>query len=259
MTDPRRPSKADKRRARQEATHEEQHVRVSPVQPRTPGQERYLKSIKSNDMTISYGPPGTGKTYVAACYGAELFMVGKIKRFILVRPAVEAGGEKHGFLPGDQNKKLEPWVKPIIDTLKLKLGNARVEQLVKEGLIEVVPFTYMRGRSWDGAYVMLDEAQNTTAAQMKLFTTRIGENCKVIIDGDTEQTDLGRGNTGLDVVIRIAEERRLESVGVVRMTARDIVRSFQCRQWYEGWQWHEGQSSVDNEAPAFLHRSASND
>ncbi len=241
MTAPKTPrmKPAEKRRARQEAVAEEQQTRA-PVSGKTPGQKRYLASIKSNTVTIAMGPAGTGKTFIASSYAAELIMVGSIKRIFLCRPAVEAGDEKIGFLPGDMQKKMAPWTAPIMAVLKMKLGGGKVDEMIRQGLIEVVPFAYMRGLNFDEAFVILDEAQNTTPLQMKLFTTRIGKDSKVVINGDVEQTDMKMSVTGLDAAIRIAKHREMAGVSVVTLKVEDIVRSEQTRQWVEGFNWFEG-------------------
>jgi phosphate starvation-inducible PhoH-like protein len=233
-------SKSEKRQERQAVKAEENIVRCAPVRGRTPGQNRYLAALKSSVMTIAIGPAGTGKTFMAASYAAEMFIAGKIKQIILVRPAVAAGGEEHGFLPGDLKKKLAPWTAPVMAVLRQKMGNGKVDALIAADLIRVEPFTYMRGLTFSDAFVLLDEAQNATTEQMKLFTTRIGENCKVVIDGDIEQaTDLGPVTSGLHAVISIAHSQRLEDVEVVTLTVRDIVRSGMTKAWVQGWHAHE--------------------
>lgn len=250
MTTTPRKSKADKRRERQEVAHEEHQRTQSPVKPKTPGQTRYWASLKANVMTVALGPAGTGKTFLAASLAAQMFKAGQIEQIILVRPAVEAGGEKHGFLPGDINAKLAPWAEPIIAILRKRLGDAAIKLMIQHRKLRIEPFTYMRGLTFDNAFVILDEAQNTTVEQMKLFTTRIGENTKVVIDGDIEQTDLAICN-GLQAVIDIAHREHMDDVGVVRLTDRDIVRSAMTAKWVKGWKAFE--------APAASPPAASND
>jgi len=245
-----RPTKAEKRRARQETQAETFQTTQAPVKPKTPGQERYLASLKTNTMTIALGPAGTGKTFLAASLAAQMFKAGQIKQIILVRPAVEAGGEKHGFLPGNIDQKLAPWAEPIVAVLRKRLGDAAIKAMIGAKTLRVEPFTYMRGLTFEDAFVILDEAQNTTVEQMKLFTTRIGENTKVVIDGDIEQTDLELCN-GLQAVIAIANAARMEDVAVVRLTERDIVRSALTARWVKGWKTY-----TEAHVPAFLGNSA---
>lgn len=236
MTAPRkepRKKPAQKRVERQEAAAVD-NARLAPVEGKTPGQKRYLKSIKANTVTVATGPAGTGKTYMAAAYAAQMIRAGQIKRVILCRPAVEATGEKLGFLPGDMNDKMAPWTAPVLDVLREKLGKTKVDLMIDAGDIVVVPFAFMRGRTFKDAFVILDEAQNATPIQMELFTGRFGENIKVVIDGDIEQSDIG-ANTGLAALYEMVEEGELEDVGLVEMDWEDIVRSAQCKQFIMGW------------------------
>lgn len=230
-----RPSKADRRRARQEETAKLQ-AKVSPVQGKTPGQVAYLESIRRNDVTVAVGPAGTGKTYIPASYAAQMLAAGQIRQVILCRALVEGGGEKLGFLPGEVEDKLAPWTAEIMRVLSDKLGRGRVQQLADADLIRTVPFAFMRGHTWDDAFVILTEAQNTTVEQMKLFTTRFGTNCKVVIEGDDDQTDLEDDEvTGLDAIGHIITGRIMHGCGITILTEDDIVRSAQTRQWVDGW------------------------
>lgn len=230
-----RASKAERRRARQEEVVKE-NAKLSPVQGKTPGQRKYLNSIRQNEVTVAVGPAGTGKTFIAASYAAQMMAAGQIKQIILCRPAVEGGGERHGFLPGDLDKKMAPWVQPILAILRMKLGNGKVDQLLHEKLIRTVPFAFMRGLTWDDAFVILSEAQNTSPEQMELFTTRLGQNCKAVVEGDDDQTDLEDDEfTGLDALGQILTGRVMHSCEIVFLDEEDIVRSAQTRQWVEGW------------------------
>lgn len=229
-------SKAEARRARQEEKAKETS-KCSPVQGKTAGQKRYLASIRENDVTVAVGPAGTGKTYIAASYAAQMMSAGQIKQIVLCRSAIEGGGERHGFLPGDLNEKLAPWTWEIMRVLREKLGNGKVDQLLASELIRTVPFTFMRGHTWNDAFVILTEAQNTTAEQMELFTGRFGQNCKVVIEGDDAQSDLEDPDeyTGLDCVGTIISGRLMQRCTITLLTTADIVRSDQCRQWVEAW------------------------
>lgn len=172
-------------------------------------------------MTFGIGPAGTGKTYIAAAYGAELLALGKVERLILTRPAVEAG-EELGFLPGALDEKYAPYLSPVRTILDKRLGRGAVEYLLKAKRIVPMPLAYMRGETFEDAFVLLDEAQNTTPTQLKLFLTRIGPNARVVVDGDVEQVDI-KGKSGLlDAVHRLGH---LPSVRVVHFNDEDIVRS----------------------------------
>lgn len=230
-----RGSKAERRRERQDETVKE-HSKVSPVQGKTAGQRRYLSAIKRNEMTVAVGPAGTGKTYIAASYAGQMMAAGQIKQIVLCRSAVEGGGERLGFLPGNLDQKMAPWTWEIMRVLREKLGSGKVDQLVREGSIRTVPFAFMRGLTWDNAFVILTEAQNTTPEQMELFTKRLGNNTKAVIEGDDEQTDLDPEDlNGLEAVGQIITGRVMPGCEIVFLDETDIVRSIQCRHWVEGW------------------------
>lgn len=239
MTAPKQPKMkpSERRKARQAENEKEHEARHAVLKGKTPGQRRYINGLRDYGTIIVTGPAGTGKTYCAGTYGAQLYLAGQIKQFILVRPAVEAGEEKHGFLPGDIFKKLAPWAEPLLAVLRKRLGTVKVASMIASGEIRVEPFTYMRGLSWDDAFVILDEAQNTTIPQMKLFTTRIGERCKVIIDGDVKQSDLENRDiyNGLSAVTEIALDRRMEDTILITLTNEDIVRGPVCARWVAAW------------------------
>lgn len=226
--------KPAQKRVERQAVAAEAQAKIAPVEGKTAGQKRYLKSIKANDVTVAVGPAGTGKTYMAAAYAAQMIRAGQVRRVILCRPAVEATGERLGFLPGDMQDKMAPWTAPVLDVLREKLGKAKVEAMIDADDISVVPFAFMRGRTFKDAFVICDEAQNCTVKQMELLTGRFGENIKVVIDGDIQQSDIGP-DTGLAAIYGMVEMGELESVGLVEMDFEDIVRSAQCKQFIKGW------------------------
>ncbi|MCR4755480.1 MAG: PhoH family protein [Lachnospiraceae bacterium] len=193
-----------------------------PVKPKTIGQKKYIDSIKNNMVVFSMGPAGTGKTYLAMAMAITAFKNGEVERLILTRPAIEAG-EKLGFLPGDLQSKVDPYLRPLYDALYQIMGADSFLKNMEKGLIEVAPLAYMRGRTLDNAYIILDEAQNTTPAQMKMFLTRIGFGSKVVITGDRTQKDLPSGTTsGLDVALRVL--KGIEGIGFIELDSRDVVR-----------------------------------
>lgn len=198
---------------------------VKPLRPLTDKQATYLQLIKNNAIVFATGCAGTGKTFVAASYAAEQLKDGNIERIIVTRPAVECG-ESFGFLPGELEEKYEPYVQPFRDVLDKRLGKSQVHYFMSHGRIVAKPLSFMRGSSFTDCLVIFDEAQNSTIEQMKMFLTRIGENCKFIIDGDLEQTDL-RVTSGLqDAIYRL---RSVANVGFVHFEDQDIVRSGMCR------------------------------
>ena len=192
------------------------------VTPRTEGQARYLQSICDHDIVFCIGPAGTGKTYLAVAMALAALRSGELKKIILARPAVEAG-EKLGFLPGDLREKVNPYLRPLYDALNDMLDFSQVQKYMERDVIEVVPLAFMRGRTLNRAFVILDEAQNTTVGQMKMFLTRLGTRSKGVITGDVTQTDLPPGQlSGLVHAERIL--RDVEDLGFVRLTKSDIVR-----------------------------------
>lgn len=192
------------------------------ISPRSTTQAAYLDAIEKKNMVFGIGPAGTGKTYLAVAAGVQLLNEGKVERLIFSRPAVEAG-EHLGFLPGDMQEKIDPYLRPIYDALHDMLPQDQVVRMMAGGQIEIAPLAFMRGRTLANAYVVLDEAQNTTAMQMKMFLTRMGENSKMVINGDASQTDLPRGVTsGLVEARRLL--RRIDDIAFVEFTAADVVR-----------------------------------
>lgn len=193
-----------------------------PLTPRTPAQKDYINAIKNNCLTFGIGPAGTGKSYCAGALAAEAMLNGQIERIIITRPAVEAG-ESLGFLPGDIDEKFEAYIDAFREILSERLGAGTVKYLMRHGRIVAAPLAYMRGRTFgEDTFVILDEAQNTSPAQMKMFLTRIGENCKVVINGDIKQSDLKGANGLADAVERL---RGLKSVYIHAFDRDDIVRS----------------------------------
>ncbi|WBW50375.1 PhoH family protein [Peptoniphilus equinus] len=193
-----------------------------PIRPKTIGQREYLDAIKNNDVCFGVGPAGTGKTYLAMACAVRAFKNQEVNRIILTRPAVEAG-ESLGFLPGDLQMKVDPYLRPLYDALFEMLGVENYNKYVEKNMIEVAPLAYMRGRTLDSAFVILDEAQNTTNEQMKMFLTRLGYGSKAIITGDITQTDLpSTKKSGLKTVLRIL--KNVNGVGIKYLSNKDIVR-----------------------------------
>lgn len=190
------------------------------VAARTPNQQEYLDSIDANIITLGLGPAGTGKTFLAVARAVQALQDGATSRLIMTRPAVEAG-ENLGYLPGTLEDKLDPYLRPLMDALHDLAGPQQLEAWMASGVIEIAPLAYMRGRTINNAYVILDEAQNTTPSQMKMFLTRIGFGTRVLITGDTSQVDI-QGKSGLVEAARLLDG--IKDVGVVNLTRKDIVR-----------------------------------
>lgn len=193
-----------------------------PIKPKTLGQKTYVDAIRKNMITFGLGPAGTGKTYLAMAMAITAFKNNEVERIILTRPAIEAG-EKLGFLPGDLQSKIDPYLRPLYDALYQIMGAESFIKNSEKGLIEVAPLAYMRGRTLENAFIILDEAQNTTPAQMKMFLTRIGFGSKVVITGDSTQKDLPQGTiSGLDVAVKVV--KNLEGISICRLSGKDVVR-----------------------------------
>lgn len=193
-----------------------------PIKPKTLGQKKYVDAIRDHMIVFGIGPAGTGKTYLAMAMAITAFKNNEVSRIILTRPAIEAG-EKLGFLPGDLQSKVDPYLRPLYDALYQIMGPEHFTRNMEKGLIEVAPLAYMRGRTLDNAFIILDEAQNTTPAQMKMFLTRIGFGSKVIVTGDASQKDLPAGTvSGLDVAGRVL--KKIEGIGFCQLTGKDVVR-----------------------------------
>ncbi len=192
------------------------------VKPKTLGQKQYVDSIRKHMIVFGIGPAGTGKTYLAMAMAITAFRNDEVNRIILTRPAIEAG-EKLGFLPGDLQSKVDPYLRPLYDALYQIMGAESFMKNMEKGLIEVAPLAYMRGRTLDNAFIILDEAQNTTPAQMKMFLTRIGFGSKVIITGDATQKDLPRDTrSGLDVAVQVL--KKVDDIAFCQLTSKDVVR-----------------------------------
>lgn len=197
-------------------------INGKPIKPKTLGQKQYVDAMKEKMIVFGLGPAGTGKTYLAMAMAITAFKNDEVGRIILTRPAIEAG-EKLGFLPGDLQSKIDPYLRPLYDALYQIMGAESFNKNMEKGLIEVAPLAYMRGRTLDNAYIILDEAQNTTESQMKMFLTRIGFGSKVVITGDTSQKDLPNGtSSGLDVAIKVLN--KVEDIGFCRLSSKDVVR-----------------------------------
>lgn len=197
-------------------------INGKPIKPKTLGQKHYIDEIRNKMIVFGIGPAGTGKTYLAMAMAIQAFKNNEVGRIILTRPAIEAG-EKLGFLPGDLQSKIDPYLRPLYDALYQIMGAESYLHNAEKGLIEVAPLAYMRGRTLDNAYIILDEAQNTTPAQMKMFLTRIGFGSKVVITGDLTQKDLPHdAQSGLDVALKVLA--KVDEIGQVRLTSQDVVR-----------------------------------
>ena len=193
-----------------------------PIKPKTIGQKRYIESVLKNTITIGVGPAGTGKTYLAVAAAVAAFRERKVNRIILTRPAVEAG-ERLGFLPGDLQSKVDPYLRPLYDALFDMLGAETYQKYLERGNIEVAPLAYMRGRTLDDSFIILDEAQNTSCEQMKMFLTRMGFGSKMVITGDATQIDLPADKlSGLKQAVRVL--KNVEGIGICELTDQDVVR-----------------------------------
>ena len=210
---------------------------AKPVQPKTLGQLRYVSAIENNDIVFGIGPAGTGKTFLSIAVAVKKLKQKEISRIILTRPAVEAG-ESLGFLPGDLQEKVDPYLRPIYDALYELLGFETVGRFLEKGVIEVAPLAYMRGRTLDNSFVILDEAQNTTREQMKMFITRLGFNSKAVINGDITQIDLpNKKKSGLIVIEDIL--RGIEGIEFVKLGKLDVVRHSLVQKIIEAYERYE--------------------
>ncbi len=236
-------------------------MRKRKLNPRSPGQVAYLKALEKHELVFATGAAGTGKTYLAVAYGVSLMLQGKVERIVLSRPAVEAG-ERLGFLPGDMKDKVDPYLRPLYDALYDMLPAEKVHSRLEAGDIEIAPLAFMRGRTLSNAFVILDEAQNTTAVQMKMFLTRLGENSRMVVTGDLSQIDLpqngfgGAQSCGLkDALDTLAH---LDDVGFVHFAASDIVRhalvtkivhAYEARQHKDRAPENNGENSAESPVP----------
>jgi phosphate starvation-inducible PhoH-like protein len=209
--------------------------RGKPIRVKTIGQRHYVKTIRKRDIVFGIGPAGTGKTYLAVVLAVAALKEGSVKRIILTRPAVEAG-ENLGFLPGDLQEKVDPYLRPLYDALHEVLGPDQTVKALERGMIEIAPLAYMRGRTLDDAFIILDEAQNTTPEQMKMFLTRLGFVSKMVITGDITQIDLPRGkNSGLIEAQRIL--KNIEEIGIILFSEQDVVRHSLVQKIIVAYNW----------------------
>mgnify|MGYP001023248474 FL=1 len=208
-----------------------------PVKPKTLGQKNYVEAIRKNTIVLGIGPAGTGKTYLAVAMAVNAFRAKEVNRIILTRPAVEAG-EKLGFLPGDLQSKVDPYLRPLYDALFDMLGTETYQKYLERGNIEVAPLAYMRGRTLDDSFIILDEAQNTTTEQMKMFLTRLGFNSKMVVTGDVTQIDLPEGRkSGLKEVLKVL--RGIEGIGICMFSQKDVVRHQLVQRIVQAYEKHE--------------------
>ncbi len=208
-----------------------------PIKPKTIGQKEYIASVLKNTVTIGVGPAGTGKTYLAVAAAVQAFRDKQVNRIILTRPAVEAG-ERLGFLPGDLQSKVDPYLRPLYDALFDMLGAETYQKYLERGNIEVAPLAYMRGRTLDDSFIILDEAQNTSQEQMKMFLTRLGFGSKIVITGDVTQIDLPDGKpSGLKEAMRVL--RNVEGIGICELTNADVVRHVMVQRIVEAYERYE--------------------
>jgi phosphate starvation-inducible PhoH-like protein len=209
-------------------------MRSRPISPRTPGQAAYVQALRDHDVTFAVGPAGTGKTYLAMAMAVADLLRGDVRRIILTRPAVEAG-EKLGFLPGDLTEKVNPYLRPLYDAMDDMLPKDRIARLLERNTVEVAPLAFMRGRTLDDAWVILDEAQNTTIEQMRMFLTRMGRSSRMVITGDVTQVDLPRGRpSGMIRALEILSV--VEGIAVVHLHSRDVVRHPLVARIIDAWE-----------------------
>jgi len=228
--------RATKAQKRQSMTHQENTIRfdqVKPIKqrpidivPRTRNQERLVLALQDDtqSIVITAGPAGTGKTYLAMLAAVQAFREGAVDRIVLTRPAVGVEDEKHGFLPGDLNQKMDPWVRPLTDILREYYRQPNILNMIAEQTIEIAPLAFMRGRTFKGAFIIADEMQNATPAQCKMLMTRIGAGSKIVITGDIEQADRNRGNNGLMDLCTRLEKGGVKGIAVCSLDNRDIQR-----------------------------------
>ena len=215
------------------------HTKKLTIKPRGKNQQGYVRSVLNNDINFGIGPAGTGKTYLAVACAVQALLNEEIQRILLVRPAVEAG-EKLGFLPGDLAQKIDPYLRPLYDALYDMLGDETVTKLIERNVIEIAPLAYMRGRTLNDSFIILDESQNTTKEQMKMFLTRIGFGSTAVITGDATQIDLPRGTqSGLTHVIKILEN--VEGISFTYFQSKDVVRHPLVQRIVDAYEAHEGQ------------------
>ena len=227
--------------------------RGKPIKAKTIGQKKYIKAIKSNTVVLGLGPAGTGKTFLAVAMAVEALRQKSVSRIILTRPAVEAG-ERLGFLPGDLQSKIDPYLRPLYDALFEMLGPDNFQKYMERGTIEIAPLAYMRGRTLDDSFIILDEAQNTTGEQMKMFLTRLGYNSKAVVTGDLSQTDLPRGvKSGLATAASIL--KNIEGIGIFEFSERDVVRHHLVRKIITAYDKYE-REQIEKKQRKLLERTS---
>lgn len=204
--------------------------------PQTVNQQLYAKALIADDLIFTIGCAGTGKTYMAATMAAKMYYERRVRKIVITRPNI-ASGKGLGYFPGTLQEKMSPWISPVVEILKRHLGTQKVEAMMRDGTLVVEPFETMRGRTFDNAFVLLDEAQNTTYEELKMFLTRIGKNSKVVVNGDVAQTDLHQ-KSGLRKIIQIIKQQMLP-FPIIEMTERDILRSDVCATWIKAFAHHE--------------------
>ena len=219
-------------------------IQGKPIKPKTRGQQKYVNQIREKMMVFGIGPAGTGKTYLAMAMAIQAFKNDEVSKIILTRPAIEAG-ENLGFLPGDLQSKIDPYLRPLYDALYQIMGAESFQKNMEKGLIEVAPLAYMRGRTLDNAFIILDEAQNTTPAQMKMFLTRIGFGSKVIVTGDASQKDLPSGTrSGLDVAMQVL--KKVDGISFCELTSKDVVRHPLVQKIVQAYDEYEKKAKPEN-------------
>ena len=221
--------------------------RGKPIKAKTVGQKKYINEINKNTVVLGLGPAGTGKTFLAVAMAVEALRDKSVNRIILTRPAVEAG-ERLGFLPGDLQSKIDPYLRPLYDALFEMLGGENYQRYLERGTIEIAPLAYMRGRTLDDSFIILDEAQNTTPEQMKMFLTRLGYNSKAVVTGDLSQTDLPSGQkSGLAIAARVL--RGIDGIGIFEFSERDVVRHRLVREIIHAYESYEKGEAARKQRP----------
>jgi len=205
---------------------------VPPLRPQTDTQADYMAALMCNDQVVVLGPAGTGKTFIASTVAADLYRLGNIDKIVLTRPNV-TGSKSLGFFPGTMEEKIAPWVVPFTDVIRKRMGGGQYDIALKHKAIEIIPFEVMRGRTFDNAFIILDEAQNTTPEEMKMFLSRVGKDCTVVVNGDVRQRDI-KVTSGLETVIRLIRTQGLP-VSLIEFSMEDIVRSGACAMWIKAF------------------------